>query len=108
MLAAGLANDPQARQGHFAMWIQTDEEDDVVIAVRGPLIPHRLHCSLQTGERVGQGQRCGLLWFSATVDVYIPDNSRIEVRQGAAVRGGADILAMQIHNETPVSVPAAG
>lgn len=106
--SAGLAKDPQARQGHFAMWIQTDEADDVVIAVRGPLIPHRLHCSVQTGERIGQGQRCGLSWFPAAVDVYFPVNSRIEARQGAAVRGGEDILATLIHREMPVSVPAVG
>jgi len=96
--------DHDAQQGRFAMWVQTDEEDDVVIVLRGALITRRLRCSVQVGERIGQGQRCGMVQFTATVDVYVPANSRIEIVQDAAVQAGSAIIATLVHKGSP---PAA-
>jgi len=103
-----LSGDPHARQAHYAMWIQTDELDDVVIALRGILVLNRLRCAVQSGDRIGQGRRYGLLLSFASVDVYLPANSRIDVRQGGTLRAGSDIIATLIHKEKPVVVPEAG
>jgi phosphatidylserine decarboxylase len=100
-----LAGEPYARQAHFAMWIQSDEQDDVVIAMRGIYISRRLRCSVQTGERIGQGRRFGVLLFFATADVYVPVNSRIEARQGGTVLAGSDIIANLVHKEQPAAAP---
>ena len=93
---------------YFAMWIQTDEADDVVIAVRGAWLPRRLHCSVHTGERVGQGQRCGMVPFGAMADVYVPANSRIDAAPEGTVRAGSDIIATLIHNEKPAAASGNG
>lgn len=111
-LMAGMDKDtraggPRARRAHFAMWIWSDEQDDVVIAMRGILILNRLRCAAQAGDRIGQGRRYGLLLSFATVDVYVPGNSRIDAKQGGTVRAGSDIIATLIHKEKP-TVPAAG
>ena len=103
-----LSGDPHARQAHYAMWIQTDELDDVVIALRGILVLNRLRCGVQSGDRIGQGRRYGLLLSFATVDVYLPANTRIDVQQGGTLRAGSDIIATLIHKEKPAAVPEAG
>jgi phosphatidylserine decarboxylase len=103
-----LSGDPRARQAHFAMWIQTDEQDDVVIALRGIYVINRLRCALQSGDRIGQGRRYGLLLSFAAVDVYFPANSRIDVQQGGTLRAGSDIIATLIHKEKPAMAPEAG
>ena len=106
--AALLAREPDARQGRYAMWVRTDEQDDVVIALRGALISQRLRCGVQVGERIGQGQRCGLIQLAACADVYLPANSRIEVAQGAALHAGSDIIATLVHKESPVAAMVSG
>jgi len=103
-----MSGDPHARQARFAMWIQTDELDDVVIALRGILVLNRLRCAVQSGDRIGQGRRYGLLLSFATVDVYLPANSRIDVRQADTQRAGTNIIATLIHKEKPAVAPEAG
>jgi phosphatidylserine decarboxylase len=103
-----LSGDPHARQAHFAMWILTDELDDAAITAHGIFVLNRLRCSAQSGDRVGQGRRFGLLLTFAGVDVCLPANSRIDVRQGRTLRAGSDIIATLIHKEKPAVVPEAG
>lgn len=91
---------PDARQGRYAIWIQTDEQDDVVVVLRGILITRRLRCIVHVGERIGQGKRCGLIQFPATVEVFMPINSRKAVTQGDSVRSGSAIIANLIHKST--------
>ena len=94
---ASIASDTHPRQARYAMRVRTDEDDEVVFVLRGALISQRLICLVQAGERIGQGQRCGLLRFAGTVDVYVPDNSRVNVAPGATVRAGSDIIATLVH-----------
>jgi phosphatidylserine decarboxylase len=103
-----LAAYPDAGQAHFAIWVQSDEQDDVVVALRGLFISGRLRCGLQTGDRIGQGGRYGLLWFFATADVYLPAISRLEASQGGTVRAGSDIIATLVHKAKPTAAPLAG
>ena len=93
----------QLGQGNFAQWVQTDEGDDVVMVVKQhyPLI--RPSCYLQSGERVGQGQRCGFVPFSATIEVYLPENARIEVEQGNRLAAGSDIIATLVRTHVSKS-----
>lgn len=80
----------------YAIWVQTDERDDVVLAVclAGPLRPR---CYVHIGERIGQGQRCGIMGFGGDLSIYVPAGSRIEVKAGDRVRAGSDILATLVH-----------
>jgi phosphatidylserine decarboxylase len=81
----------------FAQWIQSDEQDDVVMVVNSPTNIFKPHCYAHSGERIGQGQRCGFVLFNASVQVRIPVNSRVEVKIGDHVRGGSDTLATLVH-----------
>jgi phosphatidylserine decarboxylase len=77
----------------FAQWIQTDEADDVVIVMDATSRLSRPRCYVHSGERVGQGQRCGFIPFGIQVDLLLPANVRINVKPGDIVSGGENVLA---------------
>lgn len=89
------------RLDRFAMWLQTDENDDVVLVMTIASRALKPICYHQTGERIGQGERCGLIRFGGQLEVLLPANSRIEMQVGDTVTAGSDIIAMLIHQ--PVS-----
>lgn len=82
---------------HYVMWLQTDEQDDVVIVLEIPNKLHKLACYSRVGERIGQGQRCGMLRLGGHIEVFLPDNARLEVAQGQRLTSGMTILARLIH-----------
>jgi phosphatidylserine decarboxylase len=81
---------------HYAIWIQTDEGDDLVMTVPLRKIA-RPSCNVNIGERIGQGHHCGFLPFGGEVNVLIPANARPNVEVGSKVRAGSDIIAMLVH-----------
>jgi len=81
----------------FAQWIQTDENDDLLMAIYTRVLPRRPRCYVQSGERVGKGQRCGFMSFGARLEVYVPTDSRVEVKVGDRVRAGESVIAHFIH-----------
>jgi len=81
----------------FDYWIQTDEGDDVVMTVSFRRYVKNCRIYLQSGERIGHGQRCGFLYFGGIVDIYVPTNSRIDIQSGNEVDAGSSILAHFVH-----------
>jgi phosphatidylserine decarboxylase len=86
-------------QGHLqhAIWIQTDEGDDVVVALHAGGHFRQMHCYAAAGERIGQGKRCGFIPFGTTVDVYLPTKARSALSIGDSVSGGSDLIAELVH-----------
>ena len=87
----------------YAYWIQTDEKDDVVTALHFSKFKWFYRIYLQSGHRIGHGQRCGYLFFGSRVDVLVNENTRINVKPGDKIESGASILGHIVH-ETQVSV----
>jgi phosphatidylserine decarboxylase len=83
----------------YSSWIKTDEDDDVVVVMGSSSSGRSPRCYIQSGERVGQGQRCGYARFGAKLTLYIPVNSRVEVKPGDNIHAGSDILAKLVHKE---------
>lgn len=83
-----------------ASWVQTDEGDNVVWAVEAAGW-RRKPCRNQTGERVGQGQRCGFQWFSGKVSVYLPTAARSTLKAGDRIVAGETVIASLVHNTAP-------
>lgn len=81
----------------YGVHVRTDEDDDVVLAMAGPARVPRPRCYVQHGERVGHGQRCGHMLFGATVEVYLPANSRVDTKVGDPVTAGVAVLATLVH-----------
>ena len=76
-----------------ALWIRTDDGQDVVVVQVAGLIARRILCYVASGQRVTGGERYGFIRFGSRVDVYLPTASRFEVALGDTVRGGAEIIA---------------
>lgn len=81
----------------FALWLQSDEKDDVVVAINLDFPLRILRCTVQTGDRVGHGRRCGLIGFGRCVDIYLPATARCKVKPGQQVKAGSDIIATLKH-----------
>ena len=77
----------------FAVWVQTDEGDDVVAVFRRGRLFGQMTCSLASGERVGQGERCGFILFGSVADVWLPANVALDVAAGDRVHAGQQVLA---------------
>lgn len=80
-----------------ALHVQTDEGDDVIMVMRATKLLKRMSCSVHTGERVGQGQRCGFVLFGSRIQVLLPLGSRALVAPGERVKAGASVLANLVH-----------
>jgi len=90
----------------YAQWIQSDEKDDVVLVIEINARQPRPQCYAQSGERIGQGQRFGFIYFGSQVDVLLPVGSRIGVSVGDDVRAGSDIIATLVHAKVTPPKPA--
>ncbi|MFN2309269.1 MAG: phosphatidylserine decarboxylase [Gammaproteobacteria bacterium] len=75
------------------VWLQTDEGDDLVMVMNRGRLHTAPRCYLRFGERVGQGQRCGFATLGSTVDLYLPEDSRMKVQVGDRVHAGSDVIA---------------
>ena len=76
-----------------ALWIRTDQGQDVVVVQVAGLIARRILCYVQPGERIARGERYGFIRFGSRVDVYLPLQARFEVSLGDSVKGAADVIA---------------
>ena len=83
--------------GIGGLWVRTDERDDVVVLMQGPSGWASPRSFVGYGERLGQGQRFAFNRLARQVEVYVPVNSRMQVKPGDRVRAGSDILAMFVH-----------
>ena len=82
---------------HYVMWIQSDEQDDVVLILDIPNSWQKPRCYVHVGERLGQGQRCGRTRFGGYVEIFMPANARLGVGHGDRVVAGVSVLANMIH-----------
>ncbi|KAF0190835.1 MAG: phosphatidylserine decarboxylase [Gammaproteobacteria bacterium] len=87
----------------IALWLQTDELDDIVMTV----VPRRFgfapRCYIHVGQRIGQGQRCGFIPFGARLEVLLPESTRLLVSAGDTLIAGSDVIANVVH-QAPAAV----
>lgn len=80
-----------------ALWIQTDEGDDVVLQFGGYRLGLAPRALTRYGERVGQGQRCAYLRLARLAEVHLPADSKVTVEPGQVVKGGTDLIGKVPH-----------
>ena len=56
-------------------------------------IARRVICWKKPGDKVGRGERIGLVRFGSRVDVWLPNEAEIVVQPGQTVRGGSSVVA---------------
>jgi len=80
-----------------ALWIQTDESDDVVLQFHGYRFGLAPQSFVRFGERVGQGQRCAYLRMTRIAELHLPIASKILVKPGEVVVAGTDLIGKVPH-----------
>ncbi len=85
-------------QRRYTYWIQTDEQDDIVYSIATGNCAPFVKIMLRLGERTGQGQKSGFLYFNSIIDVLVPDSCRIQLNVGDTVDSGSTVLAEIIHD----------
>jgi len=81
-----------------AMWIRTDEGDDVVLQFHGHRFGLAPRSFVGFGERIGQGQRCAYLRLTRVAELHLPIESQILVEPGQIVLAGTDLVGKVPHS----------
>ncbi len=85
--------DASLKNEHNAVWIETPEGRRICFVQVAGLIARRILCTLQEGENVVRGRRCGMICFGSRLDVYLPPEVRPAVAVGDRVQSGTTVLA---------------
>ncbi len=88
---ASLANE------HITMLFATGHGEIVVRQVAG-LLARRAVCRVKTGDSLKQRQRYGIIKFSSRLDVFLPLNTKIEVKLKDKVKAGESVLGIIENN----------
>lgn len=75
-----------------ALWIKTDEGDDIVLQFHGYRFGIAPHSFVGFGQRIGQGHRCAYLRLAKYADVFMPVTGKVTVAPGDEVRAGSGLL----------------
>ena len=70
-----------------------DEGTRVIFSQIAGLIARRIVFYKAQGERVGKGERVGLIKFGSRVDVFFGPEWEVAIRPGERVAGGSSVLA---------------
>jgi phosphatidylserine decarboxylase len=80
-----------------ALWIRTDEGEDVVLQFSGHRFGLAPRSFYQFGERVGQGQRFAYLRVTRFAELHLSITSQVLVSPGETVVAGIDLLGKLPH-----------
>jgi phosphatidylserine decarboxylase len=72
--------------------LETINERRIVVRQIAGLVARRIVCWAKKGDRVQTGQRFGLIRFGSRLDVFLPGDARVIVRDGQRVKAGKTII----------------
>ncbi|RPH90340.1 MAG: phosphatidylserine decarboxylase family protein [Desulfobacteraceae bacterium] len=72
--------------------LKTDKGDHFTVVQIAGLIARRIVCWVRSGDRVGAGDRFGLIQFGSRVDLYLPLDSRITIKRGDRTKAGLTVV----------------
>ena len=75
-----------------AVWIRTEDGQDVVSVQIAGLIARRILCYVDKEDKVETGQRYGFIRFGSRVDLYLPTDTKLTVKLGQWVSSGNDVI----------------
>jgi phosphatidylserine decarboxylase len=78
--------------GEKALWLKTDEGQDVVLSFSGYRLGFAPRAFVRYGERLGQGQRCAYLRLTRRAEIQIPADGKVTVEPGQTVVAGTDVI----------------
>jgi len=88
--ALDKASDDNERNG---LAIRTPEGHDLGVVQIAGLIARRIVCTVREGDRLGTGERFGIIRFGSRTDLYLPEGVRPLVAVGQTTIGGETVIA---------------
>jgi phosphatidylserine decarboxylase len=85
----------------LALRLSPPDGPDVGCVLIAGLVARRIVCELIAGQRVGAGERIGIIRFGSRVDVYVPPPYVPLVMLGQRMVGGETVLADREAKEPP-------
>ena len=74
-----------------ALTIQGEKITVVCKQIAG-ILARRIVCWKAAGDKLGLGERFGMIKFSSRTDVLLPANVKVTVKEGQRVRGGTTVI----------------
>jgi len=69
-------------------------KDRILVKQIAGLIARRIVCYAKPGDRIGAGERYGLIRFGSRVDLFLPKTAELKVRVGDRVKGARDVIGV--------------
>ncbi len=66
----------------------------VVVRQIAGVLARRIVCRVQPGDKLGSGERFGLIKFGSRTDLIVPASVRLRVKMGDRVRGGETVMGV--------------
>ena len=79
-------------ENHLSV-IERENGDRIGVRQIVGAVARRIVCTLEPGQQVSQGQPMGLIKFGSRVDLIVPADYRVVVRQGQRLRNGETVVA---------------
>jgi len=76
-----------------SMVLECDSGQVLLVRQVAGALARRTVCRVKPGDKLGRGDRYGLIKFSSRVDVYLPLEAEVLVRVGERVKAGETIIA---------------
>ena len=89
------AMDPQCANCNEQNTVTVEGEGHTIIFKQiAGLLARRIVFTKNVGEKVGRGERVGLIKFGSRTDILVEPSADVQVKVGDRVKGGATILAI--------------
>ena len=85
----------------LALRLSAADGPDIACMLIAGFVARRIVCPLLVGQRVGVGERIGIIRFGSRVDVYVPPPYVPLVALGQRMVGGETVLADRETTESP-------
>lgn len=77
-----------------------------VVQITG-FVARRIKCYLTPGQYVERGDRYGMICFGSRMDIFVPHETTITVKQGDRIRGGITVIGQKNSSHGTNKVSAA-
>ena len=85
-------NQASAANEQNALLVETSEGGRLLVVQIAGLIARRIVCWVKRGDAVERGRRFGLIRFGSRLDIYLPENTALQVQLGQKALAGQTIL----------------
>ncbi len=77
---------------HNDVIIRADDGKQILVRQIAGTIARRIVCWLHQGQRVHAGQKYGMIKFSSRIDLFLPENVKLDLTLNQKVTGGKTVI----------------